>query len=439
MKPSTTLAATAMLALGCWAAAPRPPLAPAPPFTAAMFQGDACPSPSAPAKKAWKPGTEGTEEYTAFTAAASSKDPTQQAQLAAAFVQKYPDSDYKDDALQIELQAQYAVPSHRPEAVKTAQTLLRSPGATAQQLLIADTIISFVLPSQVQTNDPDLAAKMATLSHAATCGQQLLASAPAAQQSRFGPIMAKALGFAQLNTKQYDAAIATLSKAAQQNPKDPLLYYWMGVSEVTKPTPDFITGIFDLAKASALAPETQAFSSYLNTVYTTYHGSTDGLQDVLATAKQSDTPPAGFHIGSKVDVENAAAEADYQAKLKALQNQLPPEDSFAGIKARLLKPDMAASEWKKVKGVGYELEGVVTKVTPKSVDIAVGVKDASASPAANVRLILAAPLTKKLAVGTDVTFDGVADAFRPNPPDPNTPFLLTLNQGSVKGYSPTGK
>lgn len=437
MKPSMTIAAMATLALGCWAAAPQPPLTPAPTLAAAMFQGEACPTPAAAnAKPGWK---HGTEEYNAYNAAATSKNPTQQAQLAAAFVQKYPDSDYKNNALQIELQAQFSVPSLQAEAVKTAQTLMQAPGVTAQQILVAETIISYVLPAQVQTNDPDMAAKMATLSHAASCGEQLLASAPAAQQAKFGPIMTKALGFAQLNTKQFDAAIATLSKAAQQNPTDPLPYYWMGVAEVTKPTPDFSTGIFDLAKASALAPQTQAFSTYLNTVYTTYHGSTDGLQDVVATAKQSATPPSGYHIASKVDVENDAAEKAYQEQLEKLKNQLPPEDSFAGIKARLMKPDMAAAEWKKVKGVGYELEGIVTKVTPKSVDIAVGAKATDASPEANVRVILAAPLTKKLAAGTDVTFDGVALSFKPNPPDPNTPFLLTFNQGSITGYSPKGK
>src|SRR6185437_3607880 len=240
--------------------------------------------------------------------------------------QKYPDSDYKNQALQIEMSAQAQSPATRADAVKTAEDLTHASTANGGELLAAYTVIAYLQPTLVQPTDPDLANKMTALPQAATCGEQLVSSAPAAQQAQANAIFNKALGFAQLNSKQYDAAVTTLTKAAQENPADALPYYWIGVAEVTKPTPDYNAGIFYLAKASDLAPQAAAISAYLNTVYTTYHGSTDGLQEVLATAKASPTPPADFKVPSKIDLQNAANMAAYQAALEKQRNTLPPED-----------------------------------------------------------------------------------------------------------------
>ncbi|MGH9485039.1 MAG: hypothetical protein ACRD1F_08280, partial [Terriglobales bacterium] len=275
MKLSTTLAVAATLAVSSWAAVPPAPRI-SPMGSAAFFQGGSCPAPaSTPAKMAWK---HGRPEYDAFTAATKATG-VQQARLAAAFVQKYPDSDYKITALQVEMQAQSAIPSLQPQAVKTAETLLQTAGASAGQLLSADVIVSYLQPNLIKGTDPNLQAQSQKLLTIASCGQQLLSSgASSAQQSQFEAILLKAKGFAQLNLKQYSDAVSTLSQVAQNDPKDPLPYYWMGIAQVTKPTPDFNAGIFDLAKASVLAPSTSGIANYLNTVYTSFHGSADGLQ-----------------------------------------------------------------------------------------------------------------------------------------------------------------
>ncbi|HWG38145.1 MAG TPA: hypothetical protein VN690_10545 [Terriglobales bacterium] len=424
MKLCPTAVSVALLAVAGWAALPAP------------FQGATCAAPSPVAKPSWK---HGQPEYNDLLAATKATDPAQKAKLAADFVQKYPDSDYKATALQTEMGAESQIPAQQAGAVKTAEELIKSQGVTADQLLSGYVLIAYVEPNISQANDPNLAADMATLSQAATCGQQLLSSGTAAQQAQYSPILTKAQGFAQLNTKNYDGAIATLTKAVQANPKDALSYYWMGIAAVSKPTPDFNAGLFDLAKASVLSPGTQAISSYLNTVYTTYTGGTDGLQDVITAATNNATPPQGFNIPSKVDRLNAANMAAYQAALEKQKNQLPPPDSFPGIEARLKRPELAADEWKQVKGQGYELDGIVTAVTAKSVDVAVGAKDTDASPTPDVHLLLFTPLTtKRPKVGEKVTISGAAASFKPNPPDANVPFLLTMDQGTIKGYSPEG-
>ncbi len=439
MKHLTTLATISVLAASSWAAGvPGHRAVPVATPDAFFLQGGACPTPATvdATKFTWK---HSTAEYNDFTALTKATDKAQQAQLAAAFIQKYPDSDYKNEALNIQVQAESNVPSMQAKAVQDAEALAKAPNATAAEMLVADTIVSFYEPNLVQPNDPDMAAKMATLTQAATCGQQLLSSAPAAQQAQLGPIMVKAQGFAQLNTKDYDAAITTLSKAAAENPKDALPYYWMGIAEVTKATPDFNTGLFDLAKASVLAPQTAAFKSYLDTVYKSYHGTADGEQDVITAATNNNTPPAGFKVLSSADVQNAANMAAYNQALEAQKNTLPPEDSFPGIEARLKRPDLATDMWKKTKGTGLELDGLVTEVTARSVDLAVGATDATKNTPADLHVILAAPLNRRPKIGEKVTVDGVAESYKPNPPDANGQFVLTLNQGSVKGFSPVAK
>ncbi len=447
-KHVSTLATVSILAIASWATtAPGAPLAAsgAVPASSSPLAGAlqapaaACPTPAAATKPTWK---NGRPEYDAFTAAAAAKDPAQKAQLAAAFAQKYPNSDYKNAALQMAMAAQAQSPdaATKAAAVATAEELIKSPTAQAGQLLPAYTIIAYLDPTLVQAGDPNMAAKMATLTQAAVCGQQLLASAPAAAQAQFGPVLTKALGFAQLNTKDYAGAIATLTKAAQQSPKDPLPYYWMGIAQVTKATPDYDTGIFDLAKASVLAPTTAAFKSYLNTVYTSYHGAADGLQDVITAATSNATPPAGFKILSKVDVENAANMAAYEAALEKQKNTPPPENSFAGIIWRLQRADYVDAEWKKVKGQGYQLSGVVTAVTAGTLDVAVPVggtaANAGAAPTPNVHVELFGTFkTKRPKVGETVNFQGAVASFTPNPPDANTPFMLTMNEAQVTGFA----
>jgi tetratricopeptide (TPR) repeat protein len=434
MKLSTTSAVVLLLGCSGWAAMPAA-LAPA---AGAYFQAT-CPTPAAPvptAKMKWKHGIAEYNDFAAATKAAA--NPAHQAQLAAAFVQKYPDSDYKNQALQVEMGAQAKVPGQQAQAIKTAEALIQSPGATAAELLPAYTVIAYLDPGLVQPNDPNMASKMASLTQAATCGKQMLSAAPAGARSQYNAIMTKALGFAQLNSKDYSDAIATLTKATQQSPKDPLPYYWLGLAQVSEPTPDYNSGIFNLAKASALAPTTPAFSNYLSSVYTAYHGSTSGLSQVTAAAQANSAPPAGFKILSKADVANAAAIAKYNAEVQAAKNALPDPNTFAGIVARLKRPDLAAGEWRQVKGQGFELKGVATSVATKAVEIAVPISANAPSNLPNLRVLLAAPLSpkKRPKVGQTITVKGLVVAYKPNPPDPNAPFLLTMNEGSVEGYLP---
>lgn len=400
------------------------PTAPAPTAPAPVARPiPTCPNP-APAQPAsarkWKGGQ---AEYQAFTAAAQAPA-GQKAQAFATFVQKYPDSDYKVLALIQEMAAETANPA---QAVETAQTILKTPGADADAFVRAYSIISYFMPQLLQPNDPQLQQKLNVVYQASFCGNQMLQAAqglqPAAKaQSEY--IYNRAAGFVALQDKNYPLAKQKLQQVVQFNSKDPLAYYWLGIAELSDKPADFNGGIFSLGRAAALAPQAQALTSYFQKVYDSYHGSDEGIDAVKSAASTNTQPPAGFKVLSKVDVENAQIESENARIAAQAAKELPPADTFAGIEARLKLPDKAPPVWKNLKGQTIELDGVVIETAAHHVDLAVG-PDAISKNQADVRvMVAAAPHVKQ---GEKVSAQGVAARYVTDPA-----FLLTLEKGTVK-------
>lgn len=447
MKPLATVSMVAALSVMVWAQPYRvdlqqttqPGTQTAPSDQAAPAAGQAAPTPAAPAPVArpiptcptpaatqpasarkWKGGQ---AEYQAFTAAAQAPA-GQKAQAFAEFVQKYPNSDYKVLALIQEMAAETANPA---QAVQTAQTILKTPGADADAFVRAYSIISYFMPQLLQPNDPQMQQKLDVLYQASYCGNQMLQAAqglqPAAKaQSEY--IYNRAAGFVALQDKNYPLAKQKLQQVVQFNSKDPLAYYWLGIAQLSAKPADFNGGIFSLARAADLAPQAQALTSYFQKVYDSYHGSDDGIQEVKTAASTNTQPPAGFKIQSAVDIENAKIEAENAAAAAKAAQELPPADTFAGIEARLKRPDKAAAVWKGLKGQAIELDGVVIATAARHVDVAVG-PDSISKNQADVRVIVAA--TPHVRKGEKVSVQGIATRYVTDPD-----FLLTLEKGSVK-------
>ncbi len=385
-----------------------------------------CPviSPAAnPASFSWK---HGPAEYHAYVDATKATTPAEQASLFAAFLQKYPDSDYRHAALEGEMMAD-SRSGQTAASVQAARRLLQS-GVDAGTQLQAFYVIAGMLPSdlQLQTNLPLVA-------EAGDCGLKALqqvprpASVPAAQfnaQKRAAQaIFERAIGFVEWHRKNYAAAIAPLSRAAQLNSTDPSTYYWLGVSQLYKQPPDFLGGIFSLARASDLAPSVGLITNYFRKAYTSYHGSANGMQDVLALAKTNTQPPAGFNIVSIATIRNQQNEAEYQKELQAYKNWLPPKNTFEGIEARLKRPDKARAMWDSIKGQGLDLTGIVIRSTPTTLLLAVG-QAYQTKNQADVRIQLV--IRHVVSRGDKVEVVGVPVSYLTRPH-----FLLVLNKGRI--------
>ena len=388
-----------------------------------------CPAPGTPlAKRTWKGGM---PEYNAYIAA-SKLTGAAQAQAFAAFLQKYPQSDYRLPALQQEM-AGYVTAKNYAAAERTAEAVLKNPHAPAAVQAGAFTVIAYYLPNAA-ANLPATSARMSQdlvrIDWAARCGQQALAAtqAPAQKKAQASYVFNRAAGFVALQRHHYAAASRHFQSAVEFNSKDAQSYYWLGIAELYKKPADFSRGLFYVARAQALAPSATTISSYLQKAYTSYHGSTQGLNSLESTAQGSAQPPSGFKIQSARDI----AMAQYQAELQkvnaanaAARAKLYPADTFRGIKQRLMNPATRMSEWKQVKGQTYQLQGVVVSATLRTVDLSVDPFDQQAKPPkVDVHLVLAAP--RRVHAGAHVTITGTATAFHTTPS-----FLMVMNKGKV--------
>lgn len=390
------------------------------------------PAPSTAGYK-WK---QGMAEYNAYVAATRAASPLQKAQFFSAFVHEFPNSDYKQAALQDEMTA-YAQAGKTLAALAVGKRLLAA-GATSAPVQLAVYFLSATyLPQVIQPNDPDLQTQLSRLQTSGVCGlkalnaiprpPQLPASTFAAQQAQAREIFQRGLGFVALQRKNYAAAIPHFQAAARINPKDPLVYYWMGLSQLTIKPPQYQLGIYNLARAAALAPQVASFNSYFTQVYSQYHGSAQGAAAVKAQALARAQMPAGYHIVSYADIANAQASAKYnqeEAKYQKELHALPPADSFPGIVARLKRPSHRAKEWAQIRGVGLELQGTVIHSHPTYIVLAVP-ETATPSGRPDVRVDLV--IRHVVRRGIQITVLGVPFRYTLKPH-----FMLLMNKGRIE-------
>jgi tetratricopeptide (TPR) repeat protein len=109
------------------------------------------------------------------------------------------------------------------------------------------------------------------------------------------------LGFIGMQRKSWDAAEAELRKALSLNPNNSEVDYMMYFTLANKKNNS--AALFYQARAAAYdgagslsAQQRQGVQAEVQKAYTTYHGSGEGFNDLLAAAKSAPNPPDGFHI-----------------------------------------------------------------------------------------------------------------------------------------------
>ncbi len=133
-----------------------------------------------------------------------------------------------------------------------------------------------------------------------------------------------------LARKDDKRAVDDLRKLIQKDPTNAVASYRLGeammrILAAEKRPQDQPPALYQIARAAAYdgpgalpANQKPAIQTYLTNAYKLFHGSTDGLNDVLATAKTNPFPPANFSIKSTVDIAN-----DQAAAQKAEQDKDP--------------------------------------------------------------------------------------------------------------------
>jgi len=228
-----------------------------------------------------------------------------------------------------------------------------------------------------------------------------------------------ALGFVDVQRKDYASALTALKAAADDNANDNLIFSLTGQSYLFSTPPDYDNAIWYLARSAALAqaaksPNAAALQKFYGQVYVSRPGSNLGASDVLTQAATSVNPPADFKVTPA-------------PKHATTGNQLV-DTFFSWEDALKSGGDTEKQQWDGLKGQPFGGPGVVDSIEKGSdantylvrIDIAkegtydVELKDATQADA------------KYLSKGDPVRFQGTISAYVTAPT-----FVLTLDPGTI--------
>lgn len=254
----------------------------------------------------------------------------------------------------------------------------------------------------------------------------------------------KDLGWVAMQRKQPDAAETEFKKALGLNPNDTEVSYWLGIVILQERKPEKqAEALYDYARAASYdgqgatitAPGRDAVKKQLTDLYTRFHGSADGLDQLLQQAKSVALPPADFKIQSTADLEKAKLEKQQQEAAAH-----PDLALWSNIKAALTAADGANYFDSSMKGAMLpggangvqKFRGKVISMEPamRPKTVVVGIENASV-PDATLRFETALP--GKVDPGTELSFSGVPESYTANP------FMVVfkVDRKDVEGWTGT--
>jgi len=335
-------------------------------------------------------------EYNAYIAAVEARSASDKISLLERFLKEYPTSVMQEDATEL-LMKTYQQSGDRPRTVDTGQRLLRINPNNLTSLAL----LTFINRAEAQAGGESAAGSLREAAEFAKRGKDALPLtfkplglseddwARFKQQAEL--IFDGALGEAALQRKDYPAAQIHFGRVVRGSPNSFVDVYQLSLSylEPGSPTSE---GLFWIARAVILAqqqaPQALAqITRYARSKYIRYHGSEEGFEYLLETAKRFSTVPEGFRLDTAPlaaeQVATEDSEANAHTPAPAPPNTIPnrpsrpmkPSDVFAKASQSLVlivtrdgsgtevglgsgffvRPSVIATNWHVIKGAasGY--------------------------------------------------------------------------------------
>jgi tetratricopeptide (TPR) repeat protein len=386
----------------------------------------------APPQAAKAPQWKSREEYDAYNAMTTATDPAKKIQLAEAFLQKYPNSDFKSGAYLTEMQVYYQQ-GKTDAAIDAAKKVL----AADPNNLLALRFLCFTFPFLYNKDKPDAAASLTAADSNAHRGLDLLQklqkpqgvtdAAFQASVKEFRAVFNSCIGFVALQNKDYANALTALKAATEDNPNSVYAVYWMSLAYLYSTPPDFNNAIWYGARAVSLAkaakdPNADAWDKFLKQTYVNYHGTDTGFSDIETQAATAANPPEGFKIEQPKAPEKTG-------------NQMV--DAYNTLTFPLkLGGETAQKQWDGIKGqplaLGGTFEGAEKGTDPDTYLVHIAILDSTkAADGYDVELKDSTqPKVRNLQKGDLLTFKGTLDSYTATPS-----FYLTV-EGTVTSPLP---
>jgi hypothetical protein len=256
------------------------------------------------------------------------------------------------------------------------------------------------------------------------------------QKAQSESVLRQTMGFVALEKGDFPTAQRELRQSAEAKSDDALGFYWLGRTYLSQKPPDYEQGLWAMARSVSItgpaalnaATKTQ-FQDYLRQAYEARHGSTEGLDDLMAQATASPFPPPGFHIMTAEEMAPPEPEPEPEP-VRELTVKVEELADFATIREYLQAGGIKSEDtWTLLKGAGLPLPGKVISATPAAspttIRIVVSPELAAEEGKYDVELTLAAPLGRRLAAGTEINFEGTLDSYTAEP------YLLKMIDGKI--------
>jgi tetratricopeptide (TPR) repeat protein len=343
------------------------------------------------------------------------------------WTQKYPQSEMNVLRMVQYLDA-YRLLNQRDKMIETARKILAADPKNLTALYWTAVIVPM---GQMSPQDTEFATQAATqlADNLETLKPAGLADADwqkTKDSMKLDAVGHRALGFIAMTNKDYPTAEKHLRENLQSNAADAEASFWLGTSILgQKQAERQSEALFYFARAAAYdgpgavdPNRRKQLLDYVTKAYTTYHGGTEGLDQVLATAKQNPTPPSGFKILSEQELKDQklkqlAAEDPSLAFWVKLKDAVRADPAYfeSGMKGALIPPESEQS-----------LRAIVISATPeaKPKQVVLGIQNPN-TPEVTLNLAEGEALPGPAAPGTQIRFRGVPTQLQ------TEPFMMTFD------------
>jgi hypothetical protein len=387
-------------------------------------------------------------EYNAYLNALNTTDPSQKAVALEGFLQQYPNSVMKTDALEL-LMGTYQQAGNQQKVVDTANRLLQVDPNNIRALAL----LTYISRTQAQSGGPNA---QQSLTAAQQYGERGLKALETIQKpadvsdadfdklkTETGVIFHGAVGIAALQSKDYPAAQNNLLASVKASPNNlndvyPLALAYLqapapaaAANGATQANPNQVNGLWFIARAVNLAAQNaaaqQQISRFGKAAYTKYHGGDDGWDQLVAQTAQTPLPPADFTVAP------APTRAEQAAKL--VQTKAVTDMSFDEFQMIFTSGNQQAADqvWSQIKGKPIAFAAQTVSVAPTKLTLSATADDIEKkAPDVEVTMVAPIPAALRPKVGAMTQVQATPVSYTAQP------FMITMDQGTLVG-KPKGR
>lgn len=369
-------------------------------------------------------------EYNAYTAAVGTTDPAQKIAQLEAFLQQYPASVVKDEAMEAIMGAYQATGNAAKSAEIAARILQTNPNSVTALAVFVYSKRNAANSGQNTEQNLAEAAEPAMRGIAALQTWKPEGVAPAdleKQKAALAGIFNGAAGQAALVKKDFPNAQKYLTEAARL---DPTNFYniWFAANALLSPKPNtdenILKGIWYAAKAASLAPQAPDIARFGKYYYKKYHGHESGWDQIVQQAASQPTMPATFTVTKFIPPSPS------ETAVKMLAEKDVAKMDFGEWIFILTSgnQEAAAKVWSTLEGKLLKFQGQVIESSKTKLGLAV-TADGIEVRKAEVEVTMLEPLRTAPMVGSDFQLQAVPTSYT------QEPFMILMEQGSPIGKS----